>query len=477
VARKRRRQLSIRARLTLIFVLAIAVILIFTGVALVNLVHQSLLGQAATQIDEVMEQTQTRFADATKPVSRLVVLSTQGDVVVQVTNAAGTKVWAASSAIENAPVLAHSNNDFSNGSGLGIAFIRNRRTDPTLAELSSGEVATIMTPKGQGLIFGFVYGGPIQHSVRVLLASLLISFPLLLLMSGGLIWLGIGLALAPVEAIRRRVDAIAAQDLSQRVPVTGGDDEIARMARTVNEMLDRLEAASRFQQEFVSNASHELRSPLTTLLATTERATGDPDSANWPDVADVVMREGRRLDNIIADLFWLARHDEDHLDSERVEVDFDDLLYEEASRVRSMSELSVDTSAVQPTRVIGDPTMFKRMIRNIVDNAMRYAQSELRFDSHFEGDEAVVFVSDDGEGIDVADSARFFERFTRADSARSRRSGGTGLGLAIVTEIALRHGGSARFVEVPTGSRIELRVRRDGERMNGAYRPDLESSL
>jgi signal transduction histidine kinase len=459
---RRDRQLSIRARLTLIFVLAIAVILTFTGIALVNLVHRSLLSQAANQIDAVMEQTQMGFASATKAVNHQEVLATQGDIVVQVTNAAGTRVWAASSAIANAPVLAKAVVDFSSGSGLGVHYVHSVTTSPTLSELSSGQVASITTKRGQGLIFGFVYGGPIQHSVRVLLASLLISFPLLLLMSGGLIWLGIGLALAPVEAIRRRVDAIAAEDLTQRVPVTGGDDEIARMARTVNEMLARLESASRFQQEFVSNASHELRSPLTTLLATTERATADPANANWPEVADVIMREGRRLDGIIGDLFWLARHDEDHVDVESADIDFDDLLYEEASRVRSMSELSVDTSAVAPTRVLGDPTMIKRMIRNVVDNAMRYAQRELRFDSHYEDDEAVIIVSDDGDGIDVAKSARFFERFTRADAARTRQSGGTGLGLAIVTEIAIRHGGSARFVEVETGSRIELRVRRDG---------------
>ncbi|MGC1237990.1 MAG: ATP-binding protein [Acidimicrobiales bacterium] len=459
---RRDRQLSIRARLTLIFVLAIAVILTFTGIALVNLVHRSLLSQAANQIDAVMEQTQMGFASATKAVNHQEVLATQGDIVVQVTNAAGTRVWAASSAIANAPVLAKAVVDFSSGSGLGVHYVHSVTTSSTLSELSSGQVASITTKRGQGLIFGFVYGGPIQHSVRVLLASLLISFPLLLLMSGGLIWLGIGLALAPVEAIRRRVDAIAAEDLTQRVPVTGGDDEIARMARTVNEMLARLESASRFQQEFVSNASHELRSPLTTLLATTERATADPANANWPEVADVIMREGRRLDGIIGDLFWLARHDEDHVDVESADIDFDDLLYEEASRVRSMSELSVDTSAVAPTRVLGDPTMIKRMIRNVVDNAMRYAQRELRFDSHYEDDEAVIIVSDDGDGIDVAKSARFFERFTRADAARTRQSGGTGLGLAIVTEIAIRHGGSARFVEVETGSRIELRVRRDG---------------
>ena len=461
----RGRQLSIRARLTLIFVLAITVILTFTGVALVNLVHRSLLNQATNQIDSVIEQTQQRLGDATISSKRVVSLATVGDVVVQVTNYEDSRVWAASSAIENAPVLARPVTDAAKPSGLTFSFIHDAGTEATLPELSSGEVSTITTTNGPALIFGFVYGGAIEHSVRVLLVSLLISFPLLLLMSGGLIWLGIGLALAPVESIRRRVDAIAAEDLTERVPVTGGDDEIARMARTVNAMLDRLESASKFQQEFVSNASHELRSPLTTLLATTERATSDPTNTNWTEVADVIMREGRRLDGIIGDLFWLARHDEDHTLTEREDVDFDDLLYEEATRVRSMSDLVVDTSAVHPTRVVGNQAMLKRMIRNVVDNAMRYAQSELCFEARYDGDEAVVVVSDDGEGIDVASSARLFERFTRADSARSRQSGGTGLGLAIVTEIVIRHGGSARFVKVDGGSTIELRVRSDGQRL------------
>jgi len=114
--------------------------------------------------------------------------------------------------------------------------------------------------------------------------------------------------------------------------------------------------------------------------------------------------------------------------------------------------------------VIGDPPMLKRMIRNVVDNAARYATHELRFASYYDGDSAVVTVADDGEGIDVAQSTRFFQRFVRADSARSRRSGGTGLGLSIVTDIVTRHGGAARFIEVPIGSMIELRVRRDGQR-------------
>ncbi len=473
----RRRELSIRARLTLIFVIAIAVILTCTGIALVAFVHRSLLSQATNQIDAAMEQTQMRFTAETKPVHRALVLATRGDIVVQVTNSAGTEVWGASSAIAGAPVLARPDADAASSNGPGVTFIHTRSTRATLAQLSSGQVTTITTLRGDGLIFGFVYGGSIGHSVRLLLVSLLISFPILLFMSGALIWLGIGLALAPVEAIRRRVDEIALEDLSQRVPATGGDDEIARLSHTVNEMLERLESATRFQQEFVSNASHELRSPLTTLLATTERATGDPANANWPNVAEVVVREGRRLDGIIGDLFWLARHDEDYVDAVYAEVDFDDLLYEEASRVRSMSELSVDTLGVRPTRVLGDPTMFKRMIRNVVDNAMRYAQRELRFESHFEGEEAVVAVADDGEGVVVAESSRLFQRFTRADSARSRQSGGTGLGLAIVTEIVRRHGGSARFVEVKRGARIELRVRRDGLAQPDRARVDVGSGL
>jgi signal transduction histidine kinase len=453
-----KRHLSIRARLTLFFVLAIAVVLTFTGLALVNLVHRSLVNNATNQVQAEIAMTQSHFASSPMSKNREIVLPMQGDVVVQVTNIEGTKVWAASSAIADAPVLARPKTNFAAANGLTLQLVDTKATSVTLSQIALGEVQTITTSRGAGLIYGFVYGGPIGHNDTVLMASVATSFPLLLLISGGLIWAGIGLALAPVESIRRRVDAIAAEDLSQRVPTTGGDDEIARMASTLNAMLDRLESSSRFQQEFVSNASHELRSPLTTLLATVERAASDPANADWSEVADTIMREGRRLDVLIEGLFWLARHDENQIETERVDVDIDDLLFEESQRVRSMSGLNVDTSEVEPTRVIGDPTMLKRMIRNVVDNATRYAASELRFDSRYEGPFAVVGVANDGEGIDVSESERLFERFVRSDPARSRTSGGTGLGLSIVTEIVTRHGGSAHFVQVERGTRIELRI-------------------
>jgi signal transduction histidine kinase len=456
-----RQQFSIRARLTTLFVLALGLVLTLTGVALVSLVHHSLETEASNDIPGEMQDARQFFAQQMRPSSSAVILHTDDNVVVQVTNLQGTKIWAASSVIAKDPILAHRISSSTTNHHLNVAIVRSRARS-VAPNISSPQVGTIQTDRGVGLVFGFVYDDGIAHNMRVLMASLMISFPLLLLLSGGLIYFGMGLALAPVESIRRRVDAIAASDLSNRVPQTGGDDEIARMAKTVNAMLDRLETASLFEQEFVSNASHELRSPLTTLLVTTERAQRDPERADWQEVGEVVMREGRRLETLIDDLSWLARHDEHRTDIQCVDVDLDDLLYEESQRVLLLSSLEVDTAMIQPTRVKGDPAMMKRMIRNVVDNATRYARTELRFDAHYEGDEAVVMVADDGEGVDVTQSARLFDRFVRADRARSRQSGGTGLGLAIVSEIVVRHGGSVRFVNAESGSTIELRVRRDG---------------
>ncbi|HEV2426980.1 MAG TPA: ATP-binding protein [Acidimicrobiales bacterium] len=455
-----RRPLSIRARLTLAFVVSVGAVLAFTGFAIVTLVHRSEINSAVNQIDGVLAETQDRLETQSLP-TRVLTLPTQGNVVVQVTNLIGTRVWAASQPLTGVGVVARASNDFTSSNGLALNLVTSARTRHARLLLGDGVVENINTSKGPGFIFGFVYDTPITHSETVLIASVAVSFPLLMLIAGVLIWLGVGFTLKPVEAIRRRVAAIAAEDLSERVPVTGGDDEIARLSRTLNGMLDRLEAASRFQQEFVSNASHELRSPLTTLLATVERARADPAGARWPEVGDAVVREGRRLEGIIDDLFWLARHDEHSIEVHREDVDLDDLLFEEAGRVRSVTDLAVDTSAVSPTRVVGDPNLYRRLTRNVVDNAVRYANAELRFDAHVDGDDAVVRVADDGDGLDVATSGRLFERFARSDTARSRRLGGTGLGLAIVAEVVALHGGSARFVESERGATIEIRVRRE----------------
>ena len=236
----------------------------------------------------------------------------QGNVVIQVTNLAGTKIWAASAAIAKAPVLAHQMADpLGARTDWPSSWSARARPRATLSQISSGHVGTIFTKRGYRLDLRLRLR-PGDQSQRGRLddqPGRVVPAPALDDRGADMDRDGTG-----ARARSSRFDDASTRSrppISRSVsPPTGGDDEIARMARTVNAMLDRLEASSQFEQEFVSNASHELRSPLTTLLATTERAAKDPERADWNEVGEIVMREGRRLETLIDDLAWLARHDE-----------------------------------------------------------------------------------------------------------------------------------------------------------------------
>jgi len=451
-------RLSIRSRLTVISVGAVAIGLVLTAVVLVGLVHRSLVTGVESQVNvttaNVAASLDDDFLNTTKPLP----IHTEPGVVVQLTNEKGTQVWGASVSILNySPIAQGATN------GKLLVWHWNPSTPAVDRQnlFTYGVIRDVHTNLGSAYLFGFAYGNNVAHSTRVLIATVSLSFPLLLVVSAVLIWLALGLAFRPVDEIRRRVDAIAARDLSDRVPVPAGRDEISMLALTLNAMLARLEIASQSQSTFISNASHELRSPLTTLLATVERAASDPAWSQWHETAAVVVSEGRRLDSLIDDLLWLARNDERQGLRDVRDIDLDDLLLEEARRVRAIGGLSVDTTLVQPVRVRGDGAMITRMIRNVVDNARRHATSVVRFTSSYDGDEGVITIGDDGPGISDADRQRLFERFVRADDARTRESGGTGIGLAIVKDIAQRHGGTARFLRAPAGALVELRIARD----------------
>lgn len=452
-------KLSVRARLTISFVVAVAAILISASFGLFFLMHKSLASQAQNQVDAAISAVQSNLVLNSSAGNKTQILRPHGYVVLQLTNATGTKVWAATSTISNAPVLAHTSGSLSSA-GLKTVIDQSLSNQEITTQLSFPTVVALSTDKGPGLLFGFVYGNTITRSDHLLVAGILASAPLLLLFMSAMFWLGIGRALAPVDSIRRQADAIASTGLGERIAVTPGRDEIARMATTVNEMLDRLEASATMQKEFISNASHELRSPLTTVLATLERAQANPENENWPGTTERLLLESRRLEATINDLFWLAKNDERHQMNNRTDVDLDDILYDEATRAKSLTKLRVDVSHVKPTRVHANASMMNRLIRNVVDNAIRHSSAVLTFASFYEGDEAVLLINNDGEAIDVATSGQFFLRFVRADAARSRESGGTGLGLTIVQEICALHGGRARFVESPVGTTIELRIKR-----------------
>lgn len=290
----------------------------------------------------------------------------------------------------------------------------------------------------------------VGQSTAVVVDLLLIGYPVVLLGVALSSYRLAGRALAPVEAIRSRVAKVqGTSELDARVPVPDGDDEIARLAVTMNAMLARLEAGSDRQRRFVGDASHELRSPLATIRAAHEIAALHPESSDAAATGRDVLAELDRLDDLVADLLLLARADEDGLLVRSVDVDLEDLLAREADRLRRLGQITV-TIAAPPVRIQGDPVQLARALRNLTDNAVRHARTRVDLKLEVLGGEVRIEVEDDGPGIPAADRERIFERFVRLDESRTRARGGAGLGLAIAREISIAHGGS---LEVETGTR------------------------
>jgi signal transduction histidine kinase len=240
--------------------------------------------------------------------------------------------------------------------------------------------------------------------------------------------------------------------------VPGGRDEVRRLAETMNEMLDRLEAASARQREFVSDASHELRSPVATMRTDLEVALRDPEHANWPELATRLLAENERLGTLVDDLLELARLDEGRTDATHAAVDIDELVLADVSRRTGTIEF--DTRAVSGGRVDGNSRQLTQVVRNLLDNAARHANGRVAIGVATVGSEVVLSVEDDGPGIAPEDRTRVFDRFTRLDAGRARDVGGSGLGLALVKRIVSIHGGTVQVAETngQGGARFEVRL-------------------
>jgi signal transduction histidine kinase len=289
----------------------------------------------------------------------------------------------------------------------------------------------------------------VADSTAALLPLLAIGLPLVLLVVGGTTWVVVGRALQPVERIRSEVSAISDDRLDRRVPVPGGRDELHRLAVTMNEMLARLQTSRDRQQRFVSDASHELRSPLASLRQAAEVTHAHPGALPEGELADTVLEESVRMQRIVEQMLVLTRTDE-HGVRERREVDLDDLALAEAARVRREG-LAVDVSGVRAARVVGDAVALSQVVRNLVDNAARHAESRIAVAVSSVAGEVVLTVDDDGAGVPTEERERVFERFVRLDEARARDDGGSGLGLAIVREITRVHGGEASVEDSALG--------------------------
>ncbi|MCZ7529684.1 MAG: HAMP domain-containing histidine kinase [Acidimicrobiia bacterium] len=289
----------------------------------------------------------------------------------------------------------------------------------------------------------------VNESVRVLTLTLVVVLPVVLVLFAALIWFVVSRALRPVEAIRAEVVQIGGDQLERRVPVPESEDEIGRLATTMNEMLERIETAHERQRRFVADASHELRSPLTNIRSELEVDLAHPASADPLATHRSVLEETGRLQRLVDDLLYLARSDAGVVPIGSARVDLDEIVLHEATRARSGSGPAIDVTDVSGAQVSGDTDQLRRAVRNLVDNARRHATSAVTVSLHENADTVVLRISDDGEGVPPDQAQRIFERFTRADTARDRDHGGTGLGLAITSDIVGRHGGSVELDDAP----------------------------
>ncbi len=438
---------TVRFRVTALAAILVAAVLTLTAVGLV-VAQQRLL---TSGVDETIEQraddleallASASFGDA-------LASNRDEDVVAQVVNSDGAVV-SASPTVIGAPPL---------GAAPPAGQSQSIRTGDDLP--GTGGSFRVLSRGVSGPAVLHVAGSldDVEEASRILGTSLLVAIPGAVALLAALIWWLVGRTLRPVDAIRSEVATISGSDLHRRVPQPGGDDEIARLARTMNTMLDRVEEASVRQQRFVADASHELRSPLTRIRAQLEVDVAHPETANLAGTHRSVLDETLGLQQLVDDLLHLARSDAGAASHRYEVVDLDDLVLREAQRLRDIERVTVDVTRVSAAQVRGDRDQLRRVVRNLADNAQRYAASTVVFGLMERADGAQLTVADDGPGIPPEERDRVFERFARIDDARTRDAGGIGLGLAIVREVVERHGGTVRSAESPLGgARIEVHL-------------------
>ena len=301
---------------------------------------------------------------------------------------------------------------------------------------------------------------------------LLFAAPMLLLLAAaGGYWIS-GRALAPVDKLTSDAAAIGFTNLSQRLEVPRANDELQRLAVTLNRMLERIESAVQRMAQFTADASHELRAPLTLVQTAAEYSLrGERTAESMRDAMQKILRESQRMTRLVDDLLLLARADSD---ADAEELSAVDLVHAASTAVESLRPIAETkglrlefASTVNPLLVMASEQSLARLILILLDNAIKYTESGGRIKLQvLSSDRATIIVSDTGAGIRTEDLPRIWDRFWRADKVRSRSAGGSGLGLAIAKSIAQRFGaeltveselghGSIFRVSMPLASAIE----------------------
>ncbi|MFJ7244323.1 ATP-binding protein [Kitasatospora sp. NPDC098652] len=445
---------SLRARLTTAAAVVIAAGLAAAALVLTGWLHNSLIGG----LDETALQRAQLIAAAVdrQPLDQAIPASAEAEgTAIQIIDSSGA-VRASSGNIQDEPRL------FTfPAPDHGHAPARTVHGVPIGDESAYRALALAAgTPPDRVAVYVALSTAGVDRSLAVLDAGLAIGAPLLLAVLTGTCWALTGHALRPVETLRRQAEQITTAHLDQRLAVPPSRDEVARLAETLNDLLTRLDTSISRQRQFIADAAHELRNPLSTLKTELETATRRPGSTHWATTLPDLLAETTRLSALVDDLVQLARLDA-HPALRRTPMDLDDIVYAEVRRLRTRSPLTIDQHQVTPARMIGDRHALGRLVRNLLDNAARHATNRIDVTLHVRAGTAELTVADDGRGIPPGDRERVFDRFTRLDDARGRDRGGVGLGLAIVRDIATAHGGSAEVRDNTPGAKFIIRLPAD----------------
>ena len=455
------KRLSLRARLTLIFATAMALVLTGTGFVLYN--------RLAGSLDRTLNQSMrvrtsdivalVRQADAGLRESRPASGDRPGSGFAQVLDSRG-RIFDETPGLGSALLLTPSQLSHARR---GTLFVSRTQKAGDVVRL----LASPVTAQGQRLVI--VVGAPLalrDDALAGLRSELFVGGPIALLLASLIGYLVAAAALRPVERMRVRANAISDRHLADRLPVPGTRDEIARLGETLNAMLDRIEAGVKRERGFLADASHELRTPVSLLRAEVELALEVPRSNDELLIAlRSIGEEADRLSQLAEDLLLLNRIDEGRLSIRREAVDLGELLDGVATRFRRRAgetgrQIEADGRKLS---VSVDRTRLEQALGNLVENALRHGSGAIRLFGVEQETRLEIHVTDEGDGFPGAFVARAFERFSRADDARS--GAGAGLGLAIVKAVAEAHGGTATTTNRPErGADVCLSIPIDGTR-------------
>ncbi|WP_291811929.1 HAMP domain-containing sensor histidine kinase [Cellulomonas sp.] len=444
------RGLSLRARLTLVATLAVAVVLVAGALAL-----SAALGTARTAaLDDVVRDRSATLAalvaDDRVPDALPVV---QPGEVAQLLDADGGVLATSATATRTLPVV----------DATTLADWRARAGDEPLVlgtdasaydDVARAAVRAVTYRDAPATLVTTVPATDVQAVLRALRIALLLVVPVLTAGFGIVLWTVLGRALAPVEQLRAAAAEVARAGGPGSLPVPVADDELGALARTLNAMLDRLEVAAARQRTFVADAAHELRSPVAATRAAVEVAAAHPDAYPVADLVADLAPQVARMQTLVDDLLVLAR-----VGSWDVAAGPVDLAAVVADAVAAVAPdataRGVRVAVSGEATGTGTPEAVGRVVRNLVANAVRHARSTVEVRVEAGGGEgaarARVVVDDDGRGVATADRERVFERFVRLDEARERDTGGAGLGLAIAREVARELGGDVHLDAAPAG--------------------------